>query len=239
MVNSEEIIERSFYISLLNTALKMGITLNPEEYLPLSEANQNRFESDKAQLTKFVPIYGISNNQIRGAKICPRITLELQGYYPGDIGVPAFDIDKDVEVSPNYQVVEYPWEVKDISIDVHLVAANQADIRMLHSIMYHALPARGYIVPYLDNDFEKWKETKLGPTGNLYIEVGNYYDKDDTDHGILERVYTYICRDGILWDNKVPDPSDPDKPWEIEPITDISVLIYPESLGNSTELRVP
>lgn len=40
MVNSEEIVERTFYISLLSTMLEMGLTLNPEDFLPLSQENE-------------------------------------------------------------------------------------------------------------------------------------------------------------------------------------------------------
>ena len=40
MVNSEEIVERTFYISLLSTMLEMGLTLNPEDFLPLSQENR-------------------------------------------------------------------------------------------------------------------------------------------------------------------------------------------------------
>lgn len=239
MVNSEEIVERTFYISLLHTAIKMGLTLNPDDYLPLSEANQTRFQKDKASLTKFIYVFGIGNNQVRGAKIAPRITIELKGYYPGEVGIPAFNFDKDEDVSDNYQVVSYPWDLKDITIDVHLVADTQADMRLLHNIMYHALPPRGYLTPYF-NDYEEWKQKVLGPTGNLFIEVGNYYDKEDTDHGKLEKVYTYICKDGVLTVDSVPDPEDPDKNWEIKPIQDISILISTEdNPSNTTNLRVP
>ena len=47
MVNTEEIVERTFYICLLQTALKKGLTLNPEDYLPLSQENEKRFQADK------------------------------------------------------------------------------------------------------------------------------------------------------------------------------------------------
>lgn len=42
MVNAEEIVERTFYICLLQTALKKGLTLNPEDYLPLSQENEKK-----------------------------------------------------------------------------------------------------------------------------------------------------------------------------------------------------
>lgn len=215
MVNSEEIVERTFYISLLNSALKRGLTLNPNDYLPLSPENESKFKSDRGSMEKFIPIFGIGNNQVRGAKTCPRITLELQGYYPGNIGVEKFDLDKSDK--GNYHAVEYPFETKDITIDVHLVSNLQSDMRILHSLMYEALPSRGFLKPYY-NDLEEWRSRKLGPSGNLYIEVGNYYDHSDVEHGILEKVYQYTCVDGLL-EEKIPGDM------EIIPITDISVLI--------------
>lgn len=39
MVNSQEIIERSIYSALLNTSVALGYSINPEDYLPISEAN--------------------------------------------------------------------------------------------------------------------------------------------------------------------------------------------------------
>lgn len=232
MVNSEEIIERTFYISLLNTLLKSKLTINPDDYLPLSVENEKRFQQDRENLDKFIYLFGVGNNQSRGAKLLPRITIELNGYFPGDIGVNRFEINGNTVENP-YQVVEYPWETKDITLDIHLVANTQPDMRLLHNILYTALPARGYLVPYLDNDFEAWKNKRLAPEGNLFIELTNYYDHPNLEHGMLEKVYTYICKDGILTQNNNPD-------YDLVPIKDISVLIQPELEieGDSMEVRV-
>ena len=233
MVNSEEIVERTFYIALLHSALQLGVTLNPDDYLPLSENNQELYEKDKANLNKFVAVFGIGNNQVRGAKICPRITLELQGYYPGDLGTEKFVIN-DREIDKNYTVTEYPYEAKDIIIDVHLVANNQADMRLLHTIMYRGLPARGYIKPYM-NDYEDWKSSGLKKEGNIYIEVGNYYDHQNLDHGMLEKVYQYMCKDCIVDTRELEEV-------EIAPIKDISILLWPNGHtqeSDTTEIHVP
>ena len=216
MVNTEEIVERTFYISLLHTALEKGLTVNPQDYLPVSPENEKKFEADIKGLKKFIPIFGIGNNQVRGIKTCPRITLELQGYYPGNIGVEKFIIGDKLE-NGNYQASEFPFETKDITIDVHLVANTQPDMRLLHSLMYQALPSRGYLKPYY-NDLEEWSSGRVGPTGNLYIEIGNYYDHQDVEHGILEKVYQYTCVDGLL-EEKLSGEG------ELVPIIDISVLI--------------
>lgn len=236
MVNSEEIVERTFYVSLLNVMLKMGVTINPDDYLPLSPENEKKFHEAQDALDKFIFLFGIGNNQVRGAKVVPRITLELNGYFPGDIGSPRYEINGNTVENP-YQIVEYPWEAKDISIDVHLVAQTQQDMRLLHNILYTALPAKGYLLPYFDNDFDKWRNTKLPPSGNLFIEISNYFDHPDLDHGLLEKVYTYTCKDGIL--PEILHPDDPD--FILTPIRDISVLIRPEETNEaaSVELHLP
>lgn len=46
MVNSQEIIERSIYMALLNMAIELGYTINPEDYLPTSAENAERFKED-------------------------------------------------------------------------------------------------------------------------------------------------------------------------------------------------
>ena len=55
MINSEEIVERTFYISLLSTMLEMGLTLNPEDFLPLSQENEKRFQEAIKNMKKFIP----------------------------------------------------------------------------------------------------------------------------------------------------------------------------------------
>lgn len=236
MVKSEEIVERTFYISLLNTLLKANLTINPDDYLPLSVENERKFQQDKEGLPKFVYLFGVGNNQVRGSKVTPRITIELNGFFPGDIGVPRVDYNGNTLENP-YQLVEYPWETKDITLDIHLVANNQADMRLLHGILFQSLPVRGYIVPYLNNDFEEWQNKKIQPEGNLFIELTNYYDHPNLDHGLLEKVYTYLVKDGILEEDLHPD--DPD--YILTPIKDISVLIGPEesSETNHVGLHIP
>lgn len=167
-------------------------------------------------MKKFIPLFGIGNNQVKGPKTLPRITIELQGYYAGDIGVNKYIIGDKLE-DGNYQASEFPYETKDITIDVHLVSQTQADMRLLHTILYTGLPARGYVRPYF-NDLEEWDKGRLAPTGNLFIEIGNYYDHPDVEHGILEKVYTYVCKDGILSEKALEEGT-------LTPIKDISVLI--------------
>lgn len=231
MVNLEEVIERSFYISLLHETLKRGLTINPDEYLVNGEPTEktaDQFEKDKQAIgKKFIYVFGIGNNLSRGAKECPRITIELNAYYPGELGTEKFSVE---EAKENFDVVEYDYTTKSTNLDIHLVANTQQEMRLLHDIMYHALPAKGYIKPYF-NDYEDWKSTPIGATGNLYIEVGNFYDHPDLQHGLLEKVYTYEVSDGLILEEVVSQG-------EIVPIKDISVLIQPECT-DGVELNIP
>ena len=227
MVNSQEVIERSFYMGLLRTALKNGLTLDPDDYLPLTVESQNKYLRDKEALKKFVHIFGVGNNQSRGKKEVPRITLELQGYYPGTIGVEKYHIDVDKDARPI--LVESEFTTKSIIIDVHLIANNQEDMRMLHSLMYKSLPASGYIKPFLNNK-EEYLRTGLNPTGNIFIEVSNHYDHPDNSQGLLEKVYSYTVEDGLVIEYD-------DNTEALAPIKDISVILDHLD-GNTTTLSI-
>lgn len=223
MISSEEIVERSFYMSLMRVALSNNLTLDPDNYYPMSKHNEQKFQNDRDNLKKFIYIFGVGNNQSRGQKEVPRITLELQGYYPGTFGTEKFMVDKP-EDGGSPVLIESDFTVKDTTIDVHLVANTQADMRLLHSIMYTALPAMGYIKPFI-NDKEEYFKSRIGPSDNLFIEVGNYYDKPDNQHGLLEKVYSYTVSNGVITEN-ITD--------ELVPIIDISAIIS----NSSTEVKL-
>ena len=198
MVTTQEIIERSIYASLMQVALSINKTVNPELYLPLSEENASRYNADREAIKGFIYIFGVGNNQVRGPKIVPRITVDLNAYYPGNIGTEAFMIGDEQEVG-EFRQYSYPFETKNAQFDIHLVANKAEDMRLLHSILYTALPVRGYIKPFLEASLQEYLEHKgLNKTGNLYIEVSNYYDHNDQEHGLLEKVYSYTLIDSYI-----------------------------------------
>lgn len=208
--------ERTFYISILSKLLEKGLTINPDDYLPLSRENEQKYLAAKEALPKFIYLFGVGNNQVRGPKEVPRITIECEAYYPGDIGVDKYIIGDKLE-SGMYQASEFPYETRDIALDIHLVSNTQPDMRLLHQILFESLPTRGYVRPYF-NDLASWEQGRVQPTGNLFIEIGNFYDHPDDSHGLLEKVYTYVVKDGIIPEKLLEEG-------EITPIKDISVLI--------------
>lgn len=222
METSQLIIERSIYASLLRVALRLNRTVNPEDFQPISSISQAKQErAIKALGNKYIGIYGVGNNQSRGIKQVPRITIDLNAYYPGDLGVEQFIIG-DIEDNEQYALYEQPFETKDTMFDIHLVANNSQDMRTLHQIMYTALPARGYIKPFIEATLADYLNNPgLLKTGNIFLQVGNYYDHIDNDHGLLEKVYTYTCVDGLL-DQKLAEGN------PVSPIKEIKTDITPE-----------
>lgn len=222
MVTTQEIIERSLYASLMQVALQLNLTVDPEDYLPVSTTNSERYKEDVEGLNKFIYIFGVGNNQVRGPKIVPRITVDLNAYYPGDIGTEAFMVG-DEKVNDEYRQYVYPFETKNAQFDIHLVANKSEDMRLLHSIMYTALPVRGYIKPFIEQTLKDYIANKgLNKTGNLYIEIANYYDHNDQEHGLLEKVYSYTVVDSYI--DEVFNEGD-----TFAPIRDIRALIQLES----------
>lgn len=238
MVTTQEVIERSLYASLMQVTLQLGRTVNPDLYLPVSVENQKLYEEAvKAIGDKFIYIFGTGNNQVRGPKVVPRITIDLNAYYPGNVGVEAYMVGDEKE-NDEYRQYAYPFETKDVQFDIHLVANRTEDMRLLHSILYTALPVRGYIKPFIESSLQEYLEHKgLLKSGNLYIEVSNYYDHNDQEHGLLEKVYSYTIIDSYIDEVLMNDIT-------FAPIKDIRVLMQLESPDGSTstdpaDLHIP
>lgn len=206
MISSQEIIERSIYYSILNTLISKGYCINPDDYLPINKENSDRYKQDISKFEKYIAIFGVGNPQSRGIKTIPSITIESQGFMPGDIGLPKEIISKQ---DTGYYVSEFPYEAIDQFIDIHLISNTQADIRLLHNILFASIPQRGYIKPYN-------LETKPFD-GNIYVEINNFYDMPDTDKGIIEKVYQFTIKDTLLSQVDLPEP--------ISPINSIELLL--------------
>ena len=207
MIDSQEIIERSLYSALLNTADTLGYTLDPQKYLPVSAENKAKYDADLKALSKFIGIFGASNNQSKGQKITPRIVVNPKGFYPGAVGMPKQLIEKNEGLG--FTASEFPYETIDQYIDIHLVANNQEELRLLHQILFWSIPQRGYIKPYTEDEFLF--------SGNIFLEVVNFFDTPNLQAGLLEKVYEFVVYDCLIGQSE----SEAD----LVPITDISLLL--------------
>lgn len=188
MINSQEIIERSLYDAILQVAITLNCSLDPNEYLPLTPESVERCKRDKNRLDKYIAIYGTGNATSKDKKETPRIVLNARGFFPGSIGLPKNLIEKKIGIG--YTAFETPSETIDQYLDVHLVASNQEDLRLLHQILFFSLPARGYIKPYYIKE--------MPADGNIFIELGNFFDVPNNNLGLLEKVYEFRVYDTLV-----------------------------------------
>lgn len=207
MVNSQEIIERSVYSSLLRVAIALGYTIDPNNYLPINAENAAKYKEDIGKLKKVVAIFGTGENQSKGQKIAPRIVVNARGFFPGAIGLPKQLIEKEEGIG--FTATEEPYETIDQYIDIHLVAGNQEDMRLLHTIMFSSIPQRGYIKPY--------NEDKFLFSGNIFLELVNFFDIPVLEVGLMEKVYQFVIQDCLIEEKSMVA--------DIVPIKDITLLL--------------
>lgn len=219
MINSQEIIERSVYSALLDVTTTLGYTLNPEDYLPVSNANKQKYDADLAKLQKYIAIFGTGNAESKGQRVTPRIVVNARGFYPGTVGLPKILLEKQVGVG--WTANQEPYETIDQYIDIHLVANNQDDMRLLHQILFWSIPQRGYIKPYTEPEFLF--------SGNIFIELINFFDQPTEAVGLMEKVYEFLVLDTMVGERT-------NIPTDLVPIQDISVLL--ENYGTSPLLEV-
>lgn len=208
MISSQEIIERSVFEAVMKVAVKMGYSLNPADYQTKSKANTAKFQKDKEKIIEdkgfYIELYGFGNNQSKGQRTPPAITMTSRGFISGDVGLQKEIIDR---VEDRYIVSEVPYESIDQYLDIHLVVNKQNHLRLLQQILNTALPNRGYIKPYTEA-FPPFE-------GNIFIELSNFYSLPELNVGVMDHVYQFLIKDTLL------EIISTDK--EYVPIIDISV----------------
>lgn len=222
MVDSQEVIERSFYSAILDVCVKLGYSLNPMDYGETQDERlkwKTDLENIKVKYGFFIEVIGSSNNYESGMKTVPKIVIAPQGFLPGNIG---FEKSMVTESPTGFIVSEMPFETSDQMINVHIISANANQNRLLHNIMNTALPQRGYLKPYLYD--------KAPFDGNIFIQWVNFMNIPQTDKGLIEKVYVWEVKDTLL---RVPRDAGFDVP-----ITEIHMDIMDEEKVNRGSIDV-
>lgn len=75
--------------------------------------------------------------------------------------------------------------------------------------MFYSIPQRGYLKPYNVDEFLF--------SGNIFLELVNFFDIPNLDFGLLEKVYQFVIQDCVI--NETTEKAD------LVPITDITLLL--------------
>lgn len=209
MLNIQQVIERSIYSAILDSLIEAGLSLDPNNYLPLSLENSAAYkvarENIEASKGMYIELYGSSDSLSKGAKSTPRIVIVPQGFYPGDMGLEHRSLDL---ADDTYVISELPFESIDQNYDIIIVANNITEQRVLTSIISSSIPRRGYIKPY---------NKEPATSGNIFILLSNYFNSDNNEAGTLEKVYQFTVKDTLIEEPTIVDTA--------TPMIDISLLL--------------
>lgn len=187
--NIQSIIERSLFESI-------RLELVDKEYLPdiTNYTNDNMgqigYESAISSIVNnkgfAIEVISEGSSHTKGLKKPPRIVLNTGSFLPGSLGGDPMRYFEDG--GQYYTAKVTPPQTVDFYIDIRLVSDNVNQERVLNSILALAIPRRGYIKYY--NDSGK----------SFFVKYLNYYDGDNQDQGIIEKIYSYEIVD--VWDSE-------------------------------------
>lgn len=210
LIDVEALLERTIYHRINNYSIELGYSLDSKLYDTLNsdinivESETERYKNDLSNIVATkgfaIEVFGTGNNQSRGTKKSPRIVIETESFYEGELGLQVAD-NYVKNQDGSFTKVEPVSITNDWFFNIHLVANNIAQLRVLRYILIMTLPRRGYINWYT--------EQELGKTNNLLCRYLTQHDLDWEQEGIMEKVYRFTIpdihvHDDILVDLEVP-----------------------------------
>jgi len=187
LTDIQEIVERSLFERIRQELIDKG-------YLPdvtIYSDDAAGWVSYKAAIDAIVISKGYSvelfNTGIadsRGTKKLPRIVINCGSFLPGSLGGDPRRFFEDQ--GADYKALVTPPQTVDYYVDFHLVAGSIEQIRLMNSLLSVAVPRRGYIAFWNDS------------TTSFFARNIGYYDADNDDEAIIEKVFGYEIPD--CWD---------------------------------------
>ncbi len=206
IMDIEAMLERTAYHRIRKASVQLGFSLDIDNYdlenidNQIFKAETEKYNNDLKALQEdkgfAVEIFGSSNNQSRGTKAVPRIVVQTESFYEGELGLQTADNYVKQE-DGSYKFAENVSITNDWFFNIHLVANTQEQLRVLRSILIMALPRRGYINWYTDNE--------LQPTQNLLCRYLTQHNLDWEQEGIMEKVYRFTIPDVHVHDDILTD----------------------------------
>lgn len=189
LTNIQEVIERSLFetirLELVDKGYLPDITLYADT--PAGhELYDTAINTIVETLGFAIEIFSTGTNKAKMIKKIPRIVIKAGSFLPGSLGGSPSKYYSDQ--GTYYKAMVTPPQTVDFYIDYHLVSETIAQERVLSSILALAIPRRAYITRYDDS------------TKTFFSRYLNYYNIDEADEGISEKVYKYEIPD--CWDTE-------------------------------------
>jgi len=192
LTDIQELIERSLFHAVRQEVVDKGYLPDVSDDVTYTDdqAGWDQWEADittiVAGLGFAIEVFNAGSNEAKGIKKVPRIVIETGNFLPGALGGDPrrFFVDG----GSDYQAKVTPPQTTDFYLNFCLVSNTAAQARILNAILALAIPRRGYIPWWTDG------------TKTFFARYLNYYNRTDTDEGIIEHVYAYEIPDA--WDHE-------------------------------------
>jgi len=189
----EDSIEKSIFEALRLEMVDKFLTPDITTYNLATD--QLLWESDLKALSTTNPhgfvaeLFGASGYQANNTKKAPRIVIDPQGFFPGELGGDTTRIYQQATPGPGnpYNGLARPPRSANYFVNIHIVANTIKQLRILQALTALSLPRRGYIKFYNEPTFTF--------SGNLYIENIAFLDLPQTQEGVMEKVYRFMIAD--------------------------------------------
>jgi hypothetical protein len=185
----QELVELTLFHSIRKTVVDNQYCPDIMNY-PNTSAGSTQYWADFEAITLAkgfsIEVFNNSNPDRKGAKKLPRMVMISEGYMPGEVGGDQSRFYKPI-AGNQFQVLQRPPQVVDLSFKVHLVCETAMQYRICTSILANAIPTRGYIPIY--QPFGSFTPC------NLYIQNISYFSVPALGDSILEYVFGYVVKD--------------------------------------------
>ena len=182
--NVQELIERSLFESIRKELVDKGY-LPDINLFPNTISGRSDYEAAITLIKTIkgfaIELFSEGSNHSKGMKKTPRIVIKTGSFVPGALGG---DVSRVMVLSGSgFLPTKTPPQTVDFYIDFHLVSENVNQERILNSLLAISVPRRGYVPFYTDSNY------------SFFTRYVNFYNYDDSDQGIIEKVYAYEIQD--------------------------------------------
>lgn len=201
--NIEQELERSIYHAIRLVLVEYGYlpdilqfdisNSNSTIALAAQEAYQDAIAIIKNDKGYAIEVFNYNTSQGHGTLKVPRIVIETQAFLPGQLGAdtsPQYVKQED----KSFKKLTGASTTSDFYYNIRLIANSVKQIRTLHGIMIQAIPRRGYIKWYSDEE--------LRPNHNLLTRYISHNEENYLQEGIIEKVFRYEIPDAYEKDLK-------------------------------------
>ena len=143
-----------------------------------------------------VEVYNNSNPDYKGLAKLPRIVIISELMMPGDVGGSGTREYRPIEHSSTFRVLTRPPQTVDFAFNLHVLADNAPQLRIMNAMIANSLPLRGYMPAF--------KRSGLNlDTFNFFIENVSAMPLPilkTENFAAMEYVYRYQVKDLFMID---------------------------------------